>query len=85
MGKINAYGIKMRRRTSRRALASKPAMLQINLSGSMARRVLKSLLAPVLSPAPPVVPQATPTLRPTLKPWSVLIDRMIEGDAARPK
>jgi transposase len=85
MGKINAYGIKMRRRTSRRALANKPAMLQINLSGSMARRVLKSLLAPVLSPPPPFVPQATPTLRPTLKPWSALIDRMIEGDAARPK
>ena len=46
---------------------------------------IEVVVAPRAASPPPVIPQATPTLRPTLKPWSALIDRMIEGDAARPK
>jgi transposase len=85
MGKIKSFGIKARRRTSRHSSTTTPATIQINLSGSMARRLLKSLLSPVLPPTAPVVSQSTPNLRPTLKPWAGLIDRMIAGDATRPK
>jgi transposase len=85
MGKIASFGKSGRRRTPRRSGFSKPPVLQINLSGAMARRLLKSLLSSVLPSTSPVVPTKTPNLRPTLKPWAGLIDRFIEGDAARPK